>query len=321
VSIVSVGDDLVAAINDRIHANSTRIGASYAASTIGIDLQRVQHLIVIALLMVLAVDGLTVINGIYVGLQRTTRQAGARPACATCCALRCCRCTFGCTQGAFAVLGALVLWSAIVVLHIVSSVVLVILAITTFWARYSDNVTPLLERGLELSASTLSTLNMTQRQLDQMQDNYEFYQLYANATAISAGSTGFPPAAFLPRSANVQRSSLMAMLSPLPTLIGTTGSYFGIADASLAMARDVLLSFEEYSEFYFFMSQLVDSVKPAFHRMYIGSLLALLGQVLVFAYHTKYYTVYYYEQLLLQRRLQAARRHKQARSDESGPMT
>ena len=162
---------------------------------------------------------------------------------------------------------------------------------------------------------------MTQRQLDQMQDNYEFYQLYANATAISAGSTGFPPAAFLPRSANVQRSSLMAMLSPLPTLIGTTASYFGIADASLAMARDVLLSFEEYSEFYFFMSQLVDSVKPAFHRMYIGSLLALLGQVLVFAYHTKYYTVYYYEQLLLQRRLQAARRHKQARSDESGPMT
>jgi hypothetical protein len=231
------------------------------------------------LVVLFFINGLSIANGYWAGRKRILRRKSSyvNP-----------KNDDTCVQCTFAVAGNLVFWMAIGFLYAASAAVLVVMAFMCLLEKYCTRVQPLYAMatsGLEFSQTTLAQTNAT------YQTVYSQYthSVERSTSAYSELFSGSP---------SYQQKSLNYLVSPLPALAETSGNVFGIGQSSIDQASELLVKTNNFVEFLKVSCSIAHPLPPLLMDMYIGTVLALVGQIIVSKYHVRYYTIFYYETLM-----------------------
>jgi len=278
-------------------------------SMLGLDANQMLGWATAALILLIVTAGVTLVNGVYVGVQRVSRRHSPPPGC-ECCVKCCCPdklpASFHCFQGTFAVVGTALYLASIATMYAASAIVLVLLVLLTFFKLHCDHVAPLVDRGLTFSAETLASANETYALV---------YGQYVS-TIEPAAQELFPPWA----TPQQMQLGILFLMSPAPALMATVGQYFGLAETSIHQASAVLATATDFDAFMDTYCKVAAPLPDSFSLLYAGTVLALIGQIVLYKYHMQYYTIFYYEAALRRQRAQQRRANRLSEGSARNPV-
>ena len=231
------------------------------------------------LVVLFVINGLSIVNGYWAGRKRMTRRKSSYVKSRD----------DLCVQCTFAVVGNLVFWVAIALLYTASAVVLVVMALMSLLEKYCTRVQPLYamaESGLEFSQTTLAQTNAT------------YQNVYSQYTHTVESSTSLYSELFS-GSPHYQQKSLNYLVSPLPALAEASGNVFGIGQSSIDQASELLVKANDFVDFLNVFCSIAEPLPVLLMDVYFGTVLAMVGQIIVSKYHVRYYTIFYYETLMV----------------------